>query len=109
MSASPARRPLRSELSERDLAVVRFVAEHRFLTAKHVESLAFWDHASPLAAARVCRRVLLRLTREGLLARLERRVGGVRAGSASYVYGLRSRGIRLLTKEGSRITEPSWL
>ena len=39
MSATIAGRPLASELSERDLAVIRAVSAHRFLTARHVEVL----------------------------------------------------------------------
>ena len=59
--------------------------------------------------ARVCRRVLARLTRDRLLARLDRRVGGVRAGSASYVYALGSEGGQLLAGTRYRVTEPSSL
>ena len=65
-------------------------------------------HASQLAGARICRRVLARLTDERLLARLQRRVGGVRAGSASFVYALGPIGRRLLD-ERHRYTEPSQL
>jgi len=109
MNASTARRLVRHELSERDLAVIQAVAQHRFLTARHVEALLFYDHSTPLSGARVCRRVLARLTQERLLARLDRRVGGVRAGSASYVYALGSGGGRLLAGDRRRVTEPSSL
>ena len=76
MSAYLGRRgleQLREGLSERDLAVVTSVYEHRFLTARQIEALHFDDHATAEAAARICRRVLARLTRERLLARLRRR------------------------------------
>lgn len=109
MTASSAAGPLGYELSERDFAVVQIVAEHRFLTARQVEGLLFYDHSSPLSGARVCRRVLSRLTQQRLLARLDRRVGGVRAGSASYVYALGSEGGRLLAGTRYRVTEPSSL
>jgi hypothetical protein len=109
MSASPAGRRLGSELSERDFAVVQVIAEHRFLTARQVEGLLFYGHSSSLSGARVCRRVLSRLTRQRVLARLDRRVGGVRAGSASYVYALGSQGARLLAGTRYRVTEPSSL
>src|SRR5437016_3555684 len=87
---------LREQLSERDLAVLRSVQEHRFLTALHLQELHFTDHSSPEAQARIRRRVLARLTRDRLLARLDRRVGGIRGGSGSYVYGLGQVGGRLL-------------
>lgn len=99
---------LRGQLSERDLAVIGSVREHRFLTAGQIEALHFDDHSTGEAGARVCRRVLARLTRERLLGRLQRRVGGVRAGSASYVYVLGPIGSRLV-KTQRRITEPSLL
>lgn len=109
MTASSGTRPPGHEVSERDLAVVQLVAEHRFLAARQIEGLLFFDHSSPLAAARICRRVLSRLTHQRLLTRLDRRVGGVRAGSASYVYALGSEGGRLLAGTRYRVTEPSSL
>jgi hypothetical protein len=109
MSAYAAGRRARDDLSERDIAVIHAVAEHRFLTARQVENLLFHDHASQLAAARVCRRVLSRLTQRRLLTRLARRVGGVRAGSASYIYALGSEGGTMLAGTRYRLTEPSTL
>src|SRR5207247_2442265 len=100
---------LRDEVSERDLAIVRSVREHRFLAAGHIEALHFADHASFDSAARISRRVLARLTRQRLLNRLERRVGGVRAGSASYIYALGPVGGRLIDGRRHRVTEPSRL
>ncbi|HEX6700896.1 MAG TPA: replication-relaxation family protein [Gaiellaceae bacterium] len=110
MSASLVRRTsvaLSDRLSERDLEVLRSAREHRFLTARQIEALHFADHATPLAGARVCRRVLARLSEHRLLARLERRVGGVRAGSASYVYALGPTGSRLIDERPRRVSEPS--
>lgn len=110
MSAYLSRRgleQLREHLSERDLAVVRSVRQHRFLTARQIEDLHFADHTSGEAGARVCRRVLARLTRDRVLGRLQRRIGGVRAGSASFIYVLGSVGWRILDEERRRSTEPS--
>ncbi len=100
---------LRRLLADRDISVLRSVAEHRFLTAHHVEQLHFSSHASGESGARVCRRVLARLTRDRLLVRLDRRVGGVRAGSASFVYTLGPVGRRIIDNHRSRTTEPSAL
>jgi hypothetical protein len=87
---------LRESLTQRELAVMRSIELYRYLTARQIEALHFYDHASPLTGARTCRRVLERLSSAGVLLRLERRVGGVRAGSASYVYGLGSLGHHVL-------------
>jgi hypothetical protein len=100
---------IREGLSDRDLAVLHSVGSLRFVSAKQLEALHFTDHASPLAAARTARRVLERLSKLRVLARLERRVGGVRAGSAGFVYRLGAVGDRLMRNgEARRRTiEPS--
>jgi hypothetical protein len=98
---------LRANLSERDLAVVSSLAQHRFLTARQIEALHFAGHATELTGARVCRRTLSRLTEQRLLARLTRRsVGGLHAGSASFIYTLGPIGNRLLGGR-RRVHEPS--
>lgn len=99
-------------LSERDRQVLDSVAEHRFLTTKHIERLHFVDHATPLAAARICRRVLARLHAARLLHRLDRRVGGLHAGSAGYVWSIGLVGDHVLRHAAGdglrrRIKEPS--
>lgn len=92
-------RRLQDGLSQRDEAVVATVAAWRLVSARQLEVLHFLggpDGPSPLTAARTARRTLERLTRQRLLVRLGRRVGGVRAGSAAYVYALGPVGHRLL-------------
>jgi len=102
---------LRERLSDRDLELLEYVGELRLLGARQVQTLLFSDdrHATAATAARCCRRVLERLTRERLIARLERRVGGARAGSASHIYALTSLGQRVLDQGGPRrrLAEPS--
>jgi hypothetical protein len=99
---------LRQSVSDRDLDVLHSVSQHRFLNARQIEALHFDNHSTPTAGARVCRRVLARLTRERVLQRLTRRVGGARAGSASYIYAVGPVGGRLLDQP-RRVTEPSAL
>jgi hypothetical protein len=102
---------LQERLSAHDRQILEHVGVLRLLCARQIQALLFPDerHASPATAARCCRRVLERLTRERLLVRLERRVGGVRAGSASFVYALGSLGQRVLDQGGPRrrLSEPS--
>jgi hypothetical protein len=78
---------LRRELSARDLAIIGYVGQLRLMSAGQIEALSFPGeaHASGLSARRIARRVLERLTRDRLLVRLERRIGGVSAGSAGYI------------------------
>ncbi len=100
---------LQASLSDRDWAVLRLVAGHRYLLTRQLEAFCFHDHASAASGIRTARRVLRRLAQCGLLVPLHRRVGGVRAGSASYVWQLAPAGHRLLTSDGSgrRPHEPS--
>jgi len=102
---------VRNRLSKRDQQILEYVAALRLLCARHIEALIFpaEHHATPATAARCCRRVLERLTRDRLLVRLERRVGGVRAGSSSFVYALAPLGQRIIEAEGTRrrLREPS--
>jgi hypothetical protein len=90
---------LMEQLSPRDLAVVSALAELRFLSTRQIER---WHYtgATPLARARAARRGLERLTTLGFLTRLERRIGGVRAGSAGYIYTLDLSGQRLAARYG---------
>ena len=105
-----AARRCRRRLSERDLAVLTSLRRFRYMTAPQIEELHFFGHATRLTAARTCRRVLERMTRVGLLWRLERRIGGIRAGSASFVYALAPLGQRIIDPNGEarlRYAEPS--
>jgi hypothetical protein len=113
MSAAASTRPYasargvsqtRERLSERDLAIIKQVAELRLMSARQVQALHFPDaeHDNEQAATRARQRVLERLTRERLLIRLERRIGGVRAGSAGLVLALGPIGQRVLATSGPR-------
>lgn len=100
---------LRSRLSDRDLAVLHSLAGLKFATTKHLERLHFQDTGlSAQWAARGTRQALARLHDLSLIERLERRIGGMRAGSASYVYKLTPAGARLIgTANRRRSREPS--
>jgi hypothetical protein len=88
---------LRDELQDRDWAILRSVAAHRFLLTRHIEILhVVAERGSTVSTGRATRRILGRLASFGLLRHLKRRVGGVRAGSASYVWMLGPVGDRLL-------------
>lgn len=89
---------LTAGLSPRDRSVLTTTSTLRLANTLQLQRLHFaspGDHATPLTAARCCRRVLERLVADQLLARLERRIGGVRAGSASFVYALGALGQRV--------------
>ncbi|MDQ1743469.1 MAG: hypothetical protein QOE23_1808 [Pseudonocardiales bacterium] len=114
LSRGQAERVARS-LGDRDRAILDSVAAHRLLTTVQIERFHFMGHQSPEAAARICRRVLHRLHELRVIEHLDRRVGGVRAGSASYVWRVGLIGDRLLRTDPdqprARRKEPSlrWL
>lgn len=92
---------LRSRLSERDLEILASLAANRFLTSKQMRRTHFADHATDTAAIRCSNRALARLAALELICHLDRRVGGVRAGSASNVWSLTEIGGRLLHLNGA--------
>ncbi|TWP34410.1 replication-relaxation family protein [Leekyejoonella antrihumi] len=94
---------LQDHLTDSDLQLLRDADKYRLLTTSQIQRLYF-DHArpTPVAAARACNRTLARLRRLHILKALERRIGGVRAGSAGFVWYVGPAGDRLL-----RLLEPA--
>jgi hypothetical protein len=90
---------IHDNLAPRDFEILRSIAAHRYLTTRHIEALHFSGHASPLGAIRSVNRVLKRLSGLRLISHLDRRVGGIRAGSSSFVWSLAATGDRLLQAE----------
>ena len=88
---------LESQLADRDWHVLRSVTELRFVSGDQLRRMHFGDGD---AQSRAARRALLRLTTLGVLTRLPRRVGGVRAGSAGFIYRSGSAGQRLASARG---------
>jgi hypothetical protein len=75
------------------LQLVRDVQSLRLVSGRQLQLLHF---GASEAAARAARRCLSRLTAGRFLVRLQRRIGGIRAGSAGYIYVLGSAGRRVL-------------
>ncbi len=90
---------LRSQLSDRDLSVLYSLHSDRLLTGAQVQRLHVAD-GSPGTQARRTRALLQRLAEFGLVVRLGRRVGGVHAGSAGFVYGISGLGQAVLGVDG---------
>lgn len=81
-----------TEISVRDLAIVRFVAQFRQVTSRQVSDLLFATNTSRTPADRS----LKRLVAEKWLVRIERRlVGGGQGGSGQYCYSLGRRGFHM--------------
>ncbi len=85
----------------------------RYLTTAQVARLFFNDAVSSSAGLRAANRCMTKLRKLGLTSALSRRIGGVRAGSGSFVWYLTQAGERLLRLKGTcahtgkRFFEPS--
>lgn len=90
---------LAHELTPRERAVVESLDRLRLASVKQLERLHFVA-GSPRANARQARRTLARLVELRVVVLLERRVGGVRAGSRGSVYALDVAGQRLASACG---------
>lgn len=100
------------ELNDRDRAVMGFIDNYGFLSTNQVQQLHFTTQPTDSAAIRSCRRTLARLRERRLIEPLGRRIGGLHAGSAGYVWRLGPAGDRLLRLEAvdaprARRKEPS--
>jgi len=88
---------LRDWLTDRDYALLKDVEKYRLLTSRQIQRLHF-DQAHPtaVASARACNRTLARLRGLHVIRALQRRIGGVRAGSAGSVWYIGYAGERVL-------------
>lgn len=102
-------------LGERDRLVLESIRKCRYLTTDQIQKLFFKNSSCHTAALRAANRMLVKLNGFELIAPLKRRIGGVRAGSGSYVWDLDEAGARLLNLnrqepdviKRKRIFEPS--
>lgn len=97
-------------ISSRDHDVLLSIEQHQFLATRHIEALHFADIA-PTARSRIARRTLGRLRALRVIGVLERKVGGIKAGSEALIYFVDTVGDRLLHprrgQRARRIHEPS--
>jgi len=109
--------PLADRLSERDVRILEDLEQFRLLTTRQIQRLHFparphGAHVTVSGATRGTTRVLSRLEQHGAIARLSRRIGGVKHGSAVTIWQLGAAGERVLrTRSGRerrrRFEEPS--
>ncbi|MGH3938697.1 MAG: replication-relaxation family protein [Pseudonocardiaceae bacterium] len=96
---------LADQLSDRDKAILADLERARVLTGAQLQRLHFTD-IDHRAQARDRRRVLQRLATLDLVSPLQRRIGGIRAGSAGLIYALSPAARRFLAlQHGHHITK----
>jgi hypothetical protein len=86
---------LAETMTTREQAIVKTVSQLRLVMGSQLERLYFTGLGKTGSRQRAARRTLASLTDRHVLYRLERRIGGVRAGSAGHIYGLGPIGKRL--------------
>ena len=87
---------LACELTDRYTTPLPHLARARLLTGTQLDQLLGEPDTTAATTARRRRRIMTRLHDLGLVATLQRRIGGVRAGSAGHVYTLTPTGHRVL-------------
>jgi len=90
-------------LSDRDKSILNIIWEYRYLTTDQIKRLCFMGCATDRAALRTASRVLKKLREMKLISILDRQLGGVRAGSGSYIWYLAPAGGHLLRMMNSTI------
>lgn len=83
-----------ARLSGRDHEVMDSVSRFRIMSAGQLQRL-FWPEGSAQTRGRLARHGLTRLAELGVLSVLERRIGGIRAGSSGRLFALGLAGQRL--------------
>ncbi|ORT47647.1 replication-relaxation family protein [Frankia sp. KB5] len=97
---------VQERMAERDWQIVADVERLRLATGAQIERLHF-TAVAPSARGRVRRLVLARLVKWRVLTTMERRIGGVRAGSRGLVFALDSAGQRLMQLDTARHEQPA--
>lgn len=97
---------LLDRLSERDWRIVADVWRCRVLSGDHITRLHF-STISELTRQRTRRLVLAQLVEWGVLAPFDRRIGGVRGGSAGSVFALDVAGQRLVQARWPETADPA--
>jgi hypothetical protein len=87
---------LARELTAQYTTVLPHLSRTRLLTGAHLDRLLARPDTTPETTARNRRRIMTRLHDLGLVTTLERKIGGVRAGSTGHVYTLTPTGHRVL-------------
>lgn len=94
---------LAHDLSAKEVSVLDALAQVRIASADQLERWVFFTDS-----ARYRRQVLQSMTERGLLARLDRTVGGRRSGSSTYIYVLSVGGLRILgSNSAGRVRQPT--
>ena len=104
-----------TELSIQEGQVLKFLLKAKYVTTKQLARLYFTDSVSSSTALRRANLTTKKLNEKDYIGHLDRRIGGVRAGSGSFVWTISTKGLKWLKhfKPSLAITrqnhyEPTW-
>ena len=80
----------------KDKVILSSLQSCRYLTSNQISRLHYNNYANESAGLRSAQRNLVKLRDCGMIVPLDRRIGGVRAGSGSYIWALTESGVWLL-------------
>lgn len=100
---------LELHLTDRDIRILEDLEQFRLLTTRQIQRLhlpakPYGEHTSASSATRGTTRILTRLEALKAIARLERRIGGIKHGSAQTIWHLGSAGERYLRARSGTTT-----
>lgn len=93
---------LNKTISDRDRHILNSLQQCKYLTTLQIARLHFSSSLNSRAAVRAASRSLGKLREYNLINALQRRIGGVRAGSGSFVWALAPGGFKLLNLRSSQ-------
>lgn len=93
-----------NQLVDKDIQTLYFLNQARYATTSQLARLFYSDSDKPETAIRRSNFTAQRLLKAGLISHLKRRIGGVRAGSASYVWQITFQGLKLLKSQDQAVT-----
>lgn len=93
----PRLEAIRADLTERDIRLLTFLRNLRYMKTDQIRRIFFPEGEKTLHACKVAAfKTLNRLQALGLITHLEKRIGGVRAGSQGMIWHITEAGARLL-------------
>lgn len=90
--------------TDNNTQILYFLSQARYATTNQLARLFFADSARFETAIRRANFTAQSLKKAGLVSHLKRRVGGTRRGSASYVWQITFKGLKLLKNQDDSIT-----
>lgn len=104
-----------TELSTNEAQILKFLLKAKYVTTKQLARLHFTDSVNDATSLRRANLATKKLNEGGYIKHLNRRIGGVRAGSGSFVWTISTKGLKWLKhfKPSVAVTrqnyyEPTW-